>query len=383
MIMILPTSKHTKGFTLVEIMISMAISLILLLGVMQIFNSNKRSSRVSEGLARVQENARFAIKKITADMRRAGYVGCAGISNIDNHLEITHGNYDADLFDISKSTSGWEYTRGLATSATQPGETYVNSNLAPASADGADARWKNNTAQDLPASLSGQVVPGSDIVVLKWAGAPLNIDLANPATVSSNFLDTVADHGIADGALLVISDCSGADVFQHVSSGDTKQLTSDVAAGLITPGNVVGAPNFWGHAYPTPSSISPFLSKAYYVGTGVSGEPSLFRISYVQAAAGQTTEEIAEGIENMQVLYGIDADADFLPEKYVTAEQVADHSFVVALKIALIARSPSEIKSAPSSRSINLLGTTITTPSDRYLRFVFTTTVKLRNRGAK
>lgn len=377
------TTKHTKGFTLVEIMISMVISLILLLGVSQIFSSNKRSSNVSGGLARVQENARFALKKMSADMRRAGYVGCAGTTNLENHLDTTSPNYDDDLFDFSKGTAGWEYTKGLGTSATQPGETYIISTVSPGGADGADNKWQNNNTEGLPASLSSMVVPGNDIIVMKWTGDELfnlNIDsmLTNKAVIT-----TQTAHAIPSGTILIISDCSGSDVFQQVSTGNSKVLNSAKASGAISPGNKTPAGDVWGHLYPQGVNISYFLSKAYYIGEGASGEPSLYSISYNQGATAQLTEEVAEGIENMQILFGVDTNADDLPEKYVTAEQVADHGNVVSLKVGVIARSPNEVKNTPSSRNLNLLGTTITTPNDRNLRFVFTTTVKLRNKGAK
>ena len=242
-------------------------------------------------------------------------------------------------------------------------------------------------AECLPASLVNQVVPGSDIVVMKWMGDNLNnIPLLNSVNPNSASIQTAAAHGIASGTVLVISDCSGGDVFQHISSGSSKSLQRGKASGTLTPGNANPSTTDWSHAFPQGANLSAFTSRAYYIGKGSSGEPSLFSITYNQAStvAGMVTEEIAEGIENMQVLYGVDTNADNFAEKYVTAEQVVDHSNVVNLKIGLIARSPSDAKSTSSTRSLSLLGTTINiTPADKRLRFVFTTTVKLRNKGAK
>ncbi len=379
--------KHNKGFTLVEVMISMVISLILLLGVSQIFTSNKRSQNIAGGLARVQENARFALKKISADMRRAGYVGCAGTDQLKNHLETTNPNYDPDLFDFTRATAGWEYTAGQATSATQPGETYSISSDSPAPV--ADANdWQNNNTTGLPTTLEGKVVPGSDVIVMKWTGDNLfNIELSGNVLTNTPVITTKADHGITDGTILIISDCSGGDVFQQVSNGNSKSLNSAKASGAIVPGNKTPAGDVWGHSYGNGANISYFLSRAYYIGQGVSGEPSLYSITYDQAATAQNIEEIAEGVENMQVLYGVAASLlapnDKLPIKYVTAQQVTNHSLVVSLKIGIIVRSPNEVKSADKSSDLNLLGTTITTPTDRNLRYVFTTTVKLRNKGVK
>lgn len=383
--MMLVKSKNSQGFTLIEMLVAMSISLILLLGVSQIFSSNKRSQRVTEGLARVQENARFAMKKISIDMRRAGYVGCAG-DNLANHLDQTDPAYDEDLFDYTKGTAGWEYTKGLGTSATEPGQTYTLSTVEPGGTEGAAGKWQNDKAEGLPASLVDEVVPGSDIIVMKWMGDKLsNIDLANAVNPKNASIQTSLNHGIAAGTVLVISDCSGGDVFQTVSNPASKSLTRGKAAGGISPGNANPATTDWSHSYPQGANLSAFTSRAYYIGKGTNGEPSLFSITYDQAstAAGVITEEIAEGIENMQVLYGVDTNADKFAEKYVTAEEVTDHSNVVNLKVGLIARSPSDAKTLGSARTMSLLGSTIIIPTDKKLRFAFTTTVKLRNKGAK
>ena len=65
-----------SGFTLVEIMVSLVISSILMIGVIQVFSNSKRNSKVNEAVSRVQENARFALEAIITDFRKAGYVGC-------------------------------------------------------------------------------------------------------------------------------------------------------------------------------------------------------------------------------------------------------------------------------------------------------------------
>ena len=43
------------------------------------------------------------------------------------------------------------------------------------------------------------------------------------------------------------------------------------------------------------------MTSTYYVGTGVSGRPALFRKDGAAVA-----QELVEGVEDMQVLYGID-----------------------------------------------------------------------------
>lgn len=71
--------KYPRGVTLIELMISMAISLILLLGVISIYVTSKHSYVVQDGMARQQENGRFAVEMLTRDLRMAGFPK-------DNHL---------------------------------------------------------------------------------------------------------------------------------------------------------------------------------------------------------------------------------------------------------------------------------------------------------
>ncbi|MGE0082035.1 MAG: prepilin-type N-terminal cleavage/methylation domain-containing protein [Thiohalomonadaceae bacterium] len=66
-------SPRQKGITLVELMVAMVISLILLAGVSQIFISNRETYRIQNNLARLQENARFAIDLLRSDLSMAGF----------------------------------------------------------------------------------------------------------------------------------------------------------------------------------------------------------------------------------------------------------------------------------------------------------------------
>lgn len=62
-----------RGLTLVEIMVAMAISLVLLAGIIQIFLGSKQAYRVQDGLARLQENGRFAMEFMGRSIREASY----------------------------------------------------------------------------------------------------------------------------------------------------------------------------------------------------------------------------------------------------------------------------------------------------------------------
>ena len=92
-----------------------------------------------------------------------------------------------------------------------------------------------------------------------------------------------------------------------------------------------------------------------------------------------TAQEIAEGVENIQFTYGEDLDSDGIADRYVNSPNVTSWSGVVSVNIAVLVRSLAPIAVANSSRSYQLSEDTIVTTNDKYLRAVFTSTVRLRN----
>lgn len=66
-------NRHQQGFTLVEIMVAMTISLLLLAGVLQIFLGSKVTYQLQNSIGRLQENVRFSMDIMTQNIGMAGY----------------------------------------------------------------------------------------------------------------------------------------------------------------------------------------------------------------------------------------------------------------------------------------------------------------------
>jgi len=73
------TSKTSYGFTLLEILVALAISGIILTGILYVFDTSNKSYIIQEDVARMQQNVRIAKYYIEKDLRMAGY-GIRGLA---------------------------------------------------------------------------------------------------------------------------------------------------------------------------------------------------------------------------------------------------------------------------------------------------------------
>ncbi len=100
------------------------------------------------------------------------------------------------------------------------------------------------------------------------------------------------------------------------------------------------------------------------------------------AAGGQIDSQVlARGIENMQVLYGIDTDADAIANSYVDANTIANWNLIISVRITFLVNSvETTATSADTNTYVLLDGTPIGPFNDNMRRRIFTTTAVLRNR---
>ena len=63
------SARHDSGFTLIELMVAIALGLLVSIGIVTLFQSTSNTSRVQDSLARLQENGRFAVSRLVDDFR--------------------------------------------------------------------------------------------------------------------------------------------------------------------------------------------------------------------------------------------------------------------------------------------------------------------------
>jgi type IV pilus assembly protein PilW len=87
-------AHQQNGMTLIELMVALAIGAFLMIGAITVFMQSRTTFRVTESLARMQENGRFALDLIEADTRMAHYWGLNTVtSTVANRAAPTAGAF--------------------------------------------------------------------------------------------------------------------------------------------------------------------------------------------------------------------------------------------------------------------------------------------------
>jgi type IV pilus assembly protein PilW len=373
--------QKTKGFSLVELMVAVTIGLIILVSVSAIFITSKKSYNVQDRMARLQENARFAMQYIMKDVRMAGYYGCLTdfndstvTSSLNNVPGLSSFVMKLPIEGLKAGTSTWYPS---LTTAMPTGTNSVTSK--EAACPGVIGSRCTNT--DAIAVLLANPSDTSPDGVTNPNGLDLTVDMpdeTSPIAVAATTLVKVND-------IVAVSNCSNADVFQitGITSSGGNSLIEHVSVSPPpgTPGNSTGT---LGHQYkPLGGKLIKFAYRRYYIGTGSSGLPALFR----DGTEGQ--QEIVEGVENMQILYGVDKDdpPDGIPNVYLKPDALAsaDWKKVVSVRVGILAMTVND-KAETTDTDSNAYdvdgdgATDFTAPGDRNKRRVFLSTVMLRNK---
>ena len=389
-----------QGLSLVELMVALLISTLIMIGLVQVFSASRLTYTVDEGLARLQENGRFAVDFLAHDIRTAGNMGCLG--NIPpSKLSQMTTNY------LNSTSSPFDLTRGgiegFDAVGTTPGLNYTLPTLYPATN-------VSNTSPTLDTNLVSGAVKGSDVLVLRMMDSS-STNLVAPYNDSAQIF-IGQPNSIYAGQVLVVTDCDRASVFQTTgvsNNSGTTNVAHATGTGGTSPGNICpnwGVSNCPGKTYKNGAQIAAFTTTVYYIGKSVNtatsyAGPSLFRRTW--PSGSPVDVELVEGVENMQILYGVDSDHDEPPtssvwhnvDRYVPASGIPtdpttgqpDWAHVVSVRVGLLvsgrvsATATAQTNSLTDTATYSVDGVKLSLPaSDTRERRVFTATIELRNR---
>jgi len=376
-----------RGLTLIELMIALLITSIILILLTQLFITTRTTYQTDEGLARLQENARFAVQFLSRDLRMAGGTGCMGEPNpqakkVHSYLNPTALDPVNGTFNFDRPIFGFDANGAL------PAVPYAVVGLYPPAP-------VSNTTPALNANFAPfGAIDGSDVMVLHFQSgdaAPVVKALTDGASIAVQ-----RPHNINNGQVVMVSDCRQAFTFQVtgvVNAGAVDMLSH--TAGGAGPGNVCAdwsscpttslKPKEWGEG----AEVGQFRSVTYFIGSGGPGGqvPSLYRAVFDETGV-VGVEELVEGIENMQIAYGVDTDQDGFVDSYMTAASVDGGALwprVKTVRVGLLVST--SYSSGTSEMGVDTtpfydIGgmAQIVVPQDQRRRRVVVETIKIRNR---
>jgi len=397
-----------RGFTLVEVMVALAIGLIVLAGLATVFIAQRQvySTASSQGAIQNADNALSAI--LSPAIRGAGFTGCGTLATSRSELVFSTattpwvfspGDFSAPVFGYDASGTG---VSGIGAGSV----TYTTLNAA-------NSTSANDWNPALDASLlsgSGFAEKGSDILILNGevpgthplgvptvnqAAAPNSFTVYNPASSATaqspiQFTDMNGQPINVQVTAVAISDCAKSSVFIPV-------MTTTASTGSIIPNPVqVAASGNKGvqvnPIYQSGTQFVPLQQVAYFVGHGDGNQSALFQATLVNGV--WSSQQLVPGIDNMQVLYGVGVGGN--STQYLSADQVQalqanpppgvvslpfnPWTIVNSIRIGFLIEGGQGSAAVGSNPTVwNVLGTQVTVPADTRLRHVYVMTVNLRN----
>lgn len=326
-------AARSYGFSLVELMIALTISLVVLDAAGRIVLGVQRSLALQDRLGRMQENGRFAMATIAADLRRAGYWGgTADVRNIVDHTPAGTRNGNRVASDDGTCT-GADWARMLT-------RRIFGKN---------DNRTGYACLKPLPAGVRH----AGDILVVRYAAPRVVGGRRTPEFRARQ--------------LYLRSTLFSARLF----------LGRDQAANDISGGTLPRTAELVSHGYYVQDTDAPGTYRC-----GGTAVPALYRLGLVNGSL--RSEEIVRGVEQFQVRYGLDRDDDGSVDEYIDAPPAADTvrwDRVIAARIWLLLRADCP-ESNYTNANVYRMGNIVYPPiahADGFRRLLFTGTVALRN----
>ena len=339
--------RSQSGLSLIELLVAIAISSIVILGLVTLINSIGVANRAQDGLARLQENGRFAVQRIAADLRAATSQHCASFDAASSILNGVAGGsaiwvdvpraplmrFDAGanaatrmgpVGIIPAPDSPWYFmsTRFMMVGHECDGAACIPATNAP-------GRGVHRLGAALPAMGTGfgQRARGSDVLTLRYlsgagvrvinrlqSGPPPVVDFFlenNPAALARAGFTTMGNDPVW------VSDCAGSEVFL----GNLQAAAVVRMAGAnFNNARVAGGLNLLSdaRAFHVPTSLR---TVTYYLQLREDPRnPGRTMSALMRKDGAALAQELVEGVERFDLLYGIN-DAQGRTS-YLTAAQV-------------------------------------------------------------
>lgn len=318
-----PAKKQT-GFSVVELMVALLLSMTLGVAIVSVFINNSYSFGQDENTARMQDDARHALREIAFEISMAGHYAELHTPDIvtpDANLAIGTDCGPAGVVN-------WAYR------TVEPGTDNTHSIMAIDNATNAEVVAAHSCF------AAGELLEGTDVVSIKRVA------------------------GAEAGAL----------------QAGSVYLRTNGTVGLLFRAPAPAAPSI---AVAAPRADWQYRPSIYYIrrfanvpGDGI---PTLCRKTLRGVGPSMQTECLATGIEDLQIEYGIDTSEDGHPNVYLSNPSLEEIQDVVAARIFLLARTTEIDTRYTNAKTISISNAPDYTPADSFHRHVFSTNVSVQN----
>lgn len=317
-------SSKQAGFSVVEIMIGMTLSLALAIAVITVFVNNSYSFGQDDNISRMQDDARHALREIAFDISMAGHYADLHIPDI-----VTP---DATLA--------------------------IGTDCGPAG----ELNWMYRM---------NDIATGESLSIAAIDNA-LNADLiANHSCFTAGELQDGTD-------VVAIRRVVGAEA--AALTAGTVYLRTNGTVGLLYQAPVPVAPSI---VVASPRADWVYRPSIYFIrkfaNTPGDDLPTLCRKVLTGVGPNMVTECLATGIEDLQIEYGIDTSEDGHPNVYMTNPTITDMQDVVAARIFLVARTTDIDTRYTNDKTYSVSNSGDFQPDDSFHRRVFSTSVSIQN----
>ena len=322
-----------RGFSLVELMVALTLGSFLIVGAVTVYVRSRNTYSVNETVARLQENARYAMSTIEPDIRLANYWG---------------------LMNDPELITGTATNVPLGSGATT-----------------------NDCGADFDIDLRTPIDGINNDYDLLCTQATVS----NPAPGFNRTPDTVVVRHAAETTTVAEA---GRLQLYTTRQGAGSQLFNDATA-PGAPAALVDAPPNGPQA-----EVRDLVVRAYYVSSGSSRAqtPSLRRKSLVGGATGPAfmDEEIMPGVEDMQIQFGVDTDPvdgndRGIVDRYVNADDaiITPDADILSVRVWLRLRADRPEIGLPVDAGFTYADQVVGPFNDGFRRIVVSRTIYLRN----
>lgn len=338
-------SHRPSGFSLIELMIAMVLGLLVAAGIVSIFISTSSSNRVQTQLARLQEEGRYAITRLTSDVSAANGQYC---SNTGGNAHLGTGGVYVDglraptvyaagnslMAAMSDLTTPWGGSSGGSSYPAQPTSPYSLPSFlsmrgydCPATGTCTPMDPSTVTATGVPAggTAVGNRVVGSSVLTMRFINPASGWTIYPTGSATGSTLITSASDGslttinlnptstepaatnINANDLMLLANCSTAEIF--AVSGQGSGTLTPQGIGTTTGTNFASISGQQGMAAPMLFDLNTdYQTVTYFLQVVANNDANSTTTGALMRRVNGAAkpDELVRGIERLDFKYGVE-----------------------------------------------------------------------------